>query len=144
MMKPTMSREGTHAIIKETRGNQTFEGAIFLALIGNITEHGPRYVPRWDDMNIETSDGVLIPADGAKSVQLQESGEWVVFAHFQDRHGGWHFNAPVGTEESLQDGYRRLADKLKLSDNDRLALLGENGLLHMWIRRQTGRKPVLH
>lgn len=88
--------------IEATRGNQTRLGTMLLAILGRNAKHPPKFGP-----------GCVISLDG------------YVFANFVDRQGIVHAAQCVCSVGQMNDGFRLLADSLKLDDADRIALFDE-------------------
>lgn len=119
--------------IIETRGNQTELGAVLIAVLGKAPDNPPRIV----GLGRITKDGLLI-------------------ASFQHKDGHvtfWNVNRPWLDDEGKQpnpryvagenpvcfgkvgdvtDAFRRLADRLQLSDAERVEMLGE---FRKWIAK---------
>lgn len=93
--------------VAATQGNSSLLGCILLSVIGRNARHPP-----W----IES--GVTIDADG------------VCYVNFVDKTYTEYVNAPICVVEDLINNFKGLADTLKLSDADRVALFDE---LRKWV-----------
>lgn len=102
------SREGWRfRAIETTRGNSTTIGTLLLAVIGRHSRRPPWFGPT-----------CVITPDG------------YVLSNFVDRYGTMHPAALVCGIEDMIDGFRRLADRLKLNDKDREELFDQ---LKKWV-----------
>lgn len=95
--------------IHATDGNKSLLGCFVLAVLG--MQHGVR-PPRFGSTANIDKDGLL-------------------YSHMQAADGQIFQNHCLGPVEDVRDNFRRLADHLKLSDSERVELLGE---LKKWIR----------
>ncbi len=96
--------------IAATRGNQTLLGTILIAVLQKSILHNP---PRFGRQCVITRDGQ-------------------VFAPYQGKDLKFNSAAFVCTADELRDGFRDLADKLKLNDADRAEMFGE---LRKWVQK---------
>lgn len=94
--------------IQATRGNQTKLGALVIAVCGKMTDNPPRITG---------------------SAEINEDG-WVI-APFHRRDGKIE-NSIVGDVNYLTRSFSELADTLRLSDADRIAMFSE---VKRWIRK---------
>ena len=85
-----------------TRGNQTLMGTVVLAVIGRNAKNPP-----W----IEEPFTIL--ADGTVITDVVTRDRWL------------HKNQPLFHVSDLVSEFRRLADHLRLSDDDRIAMFAE-------------------
>lgn len=95
--------------VQATRGNQTMLGTIVLAVIGRNAKHPPWFEP-----------GAEIADDG------------ILLANFVDRGLRDHGLVPVARLSQVVDEFRRLADHIKLTDDERKSMFDA---LRKWIAK---------
>lgn len=94
--------------IQLTGGNRTMAGAVILAMLGRATTR-----PHFGRQGFIDAQGI-------------------VRSSLVARHTGWHPNVPICDKITLRDTFRKIADELKLSDQDRIAMFDE---LKKWIAK---------
>lgn len=109
----------TFKAIKATRGNQTHIGRILLAAMGKQPDNPPRFAI--------TSGAIIINERMAHKLGLKEGD---VLADFQARPGEPYRAIRVCHTSELNDNFRGLADHLKLTDADRIAMFD---VLRQWV-----------
>lgn len=95
--------------IRATDSNKTLLGCFVLAIFGLQHDIKP---PRFGRVAVIDAQGIL-------------------YSNMQDKDGKIHPNHCLGPVQDVIDNFRGLADHLKLSDADRVALFGE---LKKWIK----------
>lgn len=107
--------------VAATRGNQTLLGTLLLAVMGKE----PKGAPKWGHTAIIKLDGRVV-------------------ADFQNRRGACYANVEVGTIPEIGSWFNRLADEIKATDEERMAMFGE---LRKWMaidERALSQTPRLH
>ncbi len=102
------TREGwRYRCVEECKGNTTIRGLMLLSAIGIHSSRPPWFGPT-----------CIIDPDG------------FVFTNFVDRAGDMHEATYVCHVSDMIEGFRRLADKLKLTDAERDELFNA---IRMWV-----------
>lgn len=102
--------------LKLTKGNQSLAGCVLIACLGKAPDNPPRFV-----------GGAVIDRDGHVRAPYQErSGDLIL--------------GDLGHVDMVRDSFRRMADKLGLLGEDRLALMDA---LKQWIVEDARVNPDL-
>lgn len=107
--------------IKATKGNQTRLGCMVIRIIGRAPHNPPRF-------SLETGMVILDEATGNK---LGLNRGYCV-ADYQARPGKPFLATPIGHVNEITENFRGLADHLKLTDADRIAMFD---CLRNWIQQ---------
>lgn len=99
-----------------TRGNQTLAGCVLIACLGKAASNPPRFV-----------GGAVIDKAGHLWAPFEEKGGGVILAN-------------LGPLEKVRDGFRKMADRLRLIDTDRTGLMD---CLKQWIVEDARTNPDL-
>jgi len=98
-----------YRVIAETKGNSTMLGCLLLAVMGR----NAKSAPAMGENAIITTDGIIV-------------------TQFLTKHGRLHKAVPIGRVSEIVTELRQLSDKLKLPDDDRVAMFAE---MRKWIAR---------